>query len=554
MSAKELKYLNIHKFSYNYRITLYSETWNREVCELIDYDSPNINREKTEIRSSGYLYRTNEDTILFQNKINPENDQHLLDIKYEEGKFDLFFNDFEQDEDGLITSKNSAWFLLKKSKLEPQYDKYKIHQGEIIKIGRIMTRIKDIKFTKKESLDNNDKNVTKYVTTTENIEIKSELSDLSQNSNKFELKNIDNDHIIKNGENQLTTEAQEQLQDTVIKRNKTKTDLPEKVQILTLQNNMNGNKAKNINKSKFAFNVNPKTNEKICRICYGEEDDPKENPIVQPCRCSGSCKYIHLQCLKHWIMTKSCVKIDDSEYCCVFIFSETECELCKAKLPDLVEHNKKLYSLLDFSNEFKNYLILECLTLDKENNKFLYVISLEKKGDIKIGRGQICDILFSDASVSRIHCVLSVEGRSVYLKDYGSKFGTLILVQAPVINLTENLPLFIQIGRSYLNFLATDANPKFFSCCGVSETPMVSYYYQQNQKQIRDNRIFTVKNEVNNNDSQEFLEEKKEDVNNNSWIKNAENNSNSEDNIQEIDNKEEKRGEIYEEINEDIII
>ena len=86
-----------------------------------------------------------------------------------------------------------------------------------------MTRIKDIKFTKKESLDNNDKNVTKYVTTTENIEIKSELSDLSQNSNKFELKNIDNDHIIKNGENQLTTEAQEQLQDTVIKRNKTKT-------------------------------------------------------------------------------------------------------------------------------------------------------------------------------------------------------------------------------------------------------------------------------------------------------------------------------------------
>ena len=140
------------------------------------------------------------------------------------------------------------------------------------------------------------------------------------------------------------------------------------------------------------------------------------------------------------------------------------------------------------------------------------------------------------------------------MKDYGSKFGTLILVQAPVINLTENLPLFIQIGRSYLNFLATDANPKFFSCCGVSETPMVSYYYQQNQKQIRDNRIFTVKNEVNNNDSQEFLEEKKEDVNNNSWIKNAENNSNSEDNIQEIDNKEEKRGEIYEEINEDIII
>ena len=421
-----------------------------------------------------------------------------------------------------------------------------------------MTRIKEIKFNKKENLDvndKNDKNITKYITTNENVEIKSELNDLSRDSNRFELKNIDNDLIVKNRENHVVTEAQEPIQDLAIKRNKTKTELPEKVQILTLQNNINGNgKIKNDKKSKFSFNANKKTNEKLCRICYGEEEDPKENPIVQPCHCSGSCKYIHLQCLKHWIMTKSCVKIDDSEYCSVFIFSETECELCKAKLPDLVEHNKKLYSLLDFSNEFKNYLILECLTLDKENNKFLYVISLEKTGDIKIGRGQVCDILFSDASVSRIHCVLSVEGRSVFLKDYGSKFGTLILVQAPVINLMENLPLFIQIGRSYLNFIATDANPKFFSCCGVSETPMVSYYYQQNQKQIRDNRIFTVKNEINNNDSQEFVEEKKEEEINNIPTNEVENKNNDNDNTQEINDDIKKRGEIYEEINEDIII
>ena len=433
-----------------------------------------------------------------------------------------------------------------------------MHQGEIIKIGRIMTRIKEIKFNKKDNLDandKNDKNITKYITTNENVEIKSELNDLSRDSNRFELKNIDNDLIVKNRENHVVTEAQEPIQDLAIKRNNTKTELPEKVQILTLQNNINGNgKIKYVKKSKFSFNANKKTNEKLCRICYGEEEDPKENPIVQPCHCSGSCKYIHLQCLKHWIMTKSCVKIDDSEYCSVFIFSETECELCKAKLPDLVEHNKKLYSLLDFSNEFKNYLILECLTLDKENNKFLYVISLEKTGDIKIGRGQVCDILFSDASVSRIHCVLSVEGRSVFLKDYGSKFGTLILVQAPVINLMENLPLFIQIGRSYLNFIATDANPKFFSCCGVSETPMVSYYYQQNQKQIRDNRIFTVKNEINNNDSQEFVEEKKEEEINNIPTNEVENKNNDNDNTQEINDDIKKRGEIYEEINEDIII
>ena len=497
-----------------------------------------------------------------------ENAQHLLDIKYDEGKFDLIFNDYEQDEDGIITTSNSAWFLLKKSKIKPEFDKYKIHQGEIIKIGRIMTRIKEIKFNKKESLDNNnDKNskninMTKYITTTDN---KSELSDLSQSSNKFDLKDIDNNLLLKSPQNQLNNinkKSHESIKDIAIKRNNTNTDFPDKVQILSLQNNLNNiSKTKNKQNAKLDFNSKIKPNEKICRICYMEEEDPKENPIVQPCHCSGSCKYIHLQCLKHWIMTKSCVKIDDSEFCCVYIFSETECELCKAKLPDLIFHNKKLYSLLDFSEDFKNYLILECLTLDKENNKFLYIISLEKKGDIKIGRGQICDILFSDASVSRIHCVLSVEGKNVFLKDYGSKFGTLILIQTPIINLTENLPLFIQIGRSFLNFLATDANPKFFNCCGVSEKPMISYYYQQNQKKLRDNRIFTVKTEGNTEES--FNNEEKKEENKKLYnqldksdekIKVENDNDNESEIIVDINEDVNKRGDIYEEINDEMNI
>lgn len=435
-----------------------------------------------------------------------------------------------------------------------------------------MTRVKEIKFNKKESFENNnDKNekninMAKYVATTDN---KSELSDLSQSSNKFDLKDIDNNILLKSPQNQLSninkkSLSHESIKDLAIKRNNTNTDFPDKVQILSLQNNLNNvTKIKNNKGTKLNFNSKIKPNEKVCRICYMEEEDPKENPIVQPCHCSGSCKYIHLKCLKHWIMTKSCVKIDDSEFCCVYIFSETECELCKAKLPDLIFHNKKLYSLLDFSEDFKNYLILECLTLDKENNKFLYIISLEKKGDIKIGRGQVCDILFSDASVSRIHCVLSVEGKNVFLKDNGSKFGTLILIQTPIINLTENLPLFIQIGRSFLNFLALDANPKFFNCCGVSEKPMISYYYQQNQKKLRDNRIFTVKTEGNTEES--FYNEEKKEENKKLYnlldksdekikVENNNDNDNESEIIVDINEDVNKRGEIYEEINDEMNI
>ena len=73
--------------------------------------------------------------------------------------------------------------------------------------------------------------------------------------------------------------------------------------------------------------------------------------------------------------------------------------------------NKIIHSFLDFSNEFPNYLILESLAFDKEKNKFLYVISLDKPGEIKKGRVQMSDILLNDVSVSRVHCILNIEGK-----------------------------------------------------------------------------------------------------------------------------------------------
>ena len=323
------------------------------------------------------------------------------------------------------------------------------------------------------------------------------------------------------------------MMDMAKQRSATDANFQEKIEILALKNNKNNKTITNKETQKtLTITSRGKKKDKICRICYTEEEDELENPIVQPCRCSGSCKYIHLNCLKHWINTKSCLKVDENEFCSVFVFTECKCELCKAKLPDLVYHNGKLYSLLDFSDEFKNYLILESLTLDKENNKFLYIISLDKNGEIKVGRGQFCDILLSDVSVSRVHCYLIIEGKNIYIRDNDSKFGTLILVQTPTIKITENLPLYIQVGRTYLNFLVSK-NDKFFSCCGVSENPNSFYYYHQNEKEIETKRFFTVKTEVENDSDEE--EDKSEEK------KNIET---------ESKNDENKRSDIVEIINE----
>ena len=50
--------------------------------------------------------------------------------------------------------------------------------------------------------------------------------------------------------------------------------------------------------------------EKTCRLCWGEED---EGPLVQPCACRGSQKWIHKHCLEKWRRTRP---KEDAAYRC----------------------------------------------------------------------------------------------------------------------------------------------------------------------------------------------------------------------------------------------
>lgn len=57
-----------------------------------------------------------------------------------------------------------------------------------------------------------------------------------------------------------------------------------------------------------------------CRICFEQEtkksQDPN-NPLICPCQCSGSSKFVHRQCLQQWRETKHRA---DAFY---------QCEVCK---------------------------------------------------------------------------------------------------------------------------------------------------------------------------------------------------------------------------------
>jgi hypothetical protein len=60
----------------------------------------------------------------------------------------LDLNPFKIDENENICSINSSWFSLKNINRENKPNLFKLNEGDIIKIGKIIIRIRKIKFSK----------------------------------------------------------------------------------------------------------------------------------------------------------------------------------------------------------------------------------------------------------------------------------------------------------------------------------------------------------------------------------------------------------------------
>ena len=254
---------------------------------------------------------------------------------------------------------------------------------------------------------------------------------------------------------------------------------------------------------------------KICRICYSEEES-EDNPLIQPCICSGSMKYIHLECLRHWLRTSIFEQIENTNNCCIYLYRTPECELCKTRYPDFIRHKGKLFEIIDLQSNFDSYLLVETITHDKNQHKYLYSVSLDQPEDcITIGRGHDCNLLLTDISVSRWHCYINIDKktRKLTIKDNNSKFGTLILVKNKIMNLCLELKLCIQVGRTYLEILMKEPS-SFFSCCGVSEVKNQNFYYLQSLKKNDIANKLTVKTESDKDYLKIMSKEVNEKVNN----------------------------------------
>lgn len=220
-------------------------------------------------------------------------------------------------------------------------------------------------------------------------------------------------------------------------------------------------------------------------------------------------KYIHLNCLKHWLNTNTFILYDNKEFSKTFIFKEGEikCELCKTQLPNFIRHKGKIYEITDFGFLFKNYAIFESLSTDEKGNKLFYMISLDYDNKIlSVGRGQNCSLILNDNSISRNQCIFRYSNKKLFIEDFGSKFGTLILCQVEAIKLVEDLGLYLQIGTSFIK-CKLKKSYSLFECCHIYETYNFDYYYKQNIIKIEDFHKMTIKTEVDFEDDNNYSKE-----------------------------------------------
>jgi RING-variant domain len=119
-----------------------------------------------------------------------------------------------------------------------------------------------------------------------------------------------------------------------------------------------------------------------CRICLNDISFDENSPLISPCKCSGSVKYIHLECLKKWIA--SLVKIKENSSVTSYSWKSIKCEICHTPLPKAIYFKKQVIELIDIKRPFSNYVIFEVLDKNTHESKGLQIINANSTPEFRI--------------------------------------------------------------------------------------------------------------------------------------------------------------------------
>ena len=527
-----------------------TKIWKRETFELINYLNDDTIESSLNVNLSGVLRRDKGHIYYSPGEDQSETDSDLLRIhkNTENGKYIINCGNWSKDLSKLIEQQGAflvyRGITIKELSKNYNYRYYKLSQGDIFKIGRVYFKVLDIHLNREgpDTKSNNESNFkgTMIRSSSCNSIIVKGQQVIKGSFTPYQKKNLENiyyskNDISKNNNSIMTIKNSFQKNDESVDCfiNKKEGFLPKinsNNELITFKKKSKNkkNKEQKNTKNQLILKVPKKKNPKnkpSCRICYGEETND-DNPLICPCICKGSMKYIHYECLKNWLNSKIeeefSIDSNDKELDAItYNRKDIACELCKEKFPDYIKYNDLYYNILFYKPKFEEFIVLESMKLDNEKTKYIHLISFDNKNNINLGRSNECDLSIAELSVSRYHCILHKEEGDLYIEDNNSKFGTLILIQNNKLVMNELVPLRLQINKT---FIKLKVKKHFIGCCGCSNVfEARKYDYQVQNSKCFDILSYFIIKENNNiddedNEDEEPIEENKSGNNNKQLI------------------------------------
>ena len=388
----------------NFVLSLCTKTWIRDSHGLYDYESNQTKNLNAVLAESIYIGRKKHDIKTLNSPNDLKQDEELLfnvknDYKDEYALENEVPIRIQPTEKNINDLSNKIWYVLKNDPNQSNQsnqtitntnDDYYLCKNDVIKLGRVKYSLNEINIPSKHN------NID--VALPSNDPTKYDIDDL----------NINTEPVF-----DFIFQAKESGEYT---------DIPD--------------------------------DERLCKICYSDENDKENNPLVHLCNCNGGLRFSHFECIKKWMETKLITKENEKKTVKSYNIKSFNCEICKTPYPFKFKLNgvEKPFELIDLQKPVDcDYIILESLNQMKENCNIKSIHVIQLTGDeLTIGRGHESDVRINDISVSRSHAKLKynpTEG-TLLLRDLKSKFGTLILIKKP-LKIKER-KIHLQIGRTYI--------------------------------------------------------------------------------------------------------
>ena len=474
--------------------------WKKETDDLFDFETNDIEETELKIKefNSKFYLLSNGDKINLINsfeslmdkyrenqiKTKEKNENNFLIITEFSFSSSSFFRICNPILSHDLRKKITDTSCLSRSwRLSKKNEENLIGIGDIIKLGRVRLKIETICFKdiyESCQISNNlvkNKNKLKYGSTL--------------NQNNLNLNKINNN---------MNTNINNSQNESIL----------EEERVNNLEKNKKDKKKLN-NLDDISINSDKNSVSKpLCRICYLTNSD-MENPLISPCKCNGSMKYIHYKCLKHCIEVNLTKKIEQNyKY---YNWKNYSCEICKEEYPKYIKIKDSLYPLVDLEIGFSSYITCDYALYDdvkkKTSRKGILIIKINEDSDediITLGRSQNNRVKLKDISVSRNHCNIIKRKNQLFIVDKGSKFGSLIYINNPLSINKKNDEETIISGRHWFS-IKLEEETNFFSklffsakCCQCSEIKQNSdvdiEHLDENNDSHQPEKIYSI---INNN-------------------------------------------------------